>query len=341
MLTDGFAVSCGKKREYMAKRNKHGLNRHIPEPICREIRKRSKFGCVVCRCAVSQYEHIDPVFNDAHEHNPDYMCLLCGHCHDKVTRGLLSKSTVKGHYAFVQSSEEVGRPFDEFDLSSRNLSVTLGSCVFRDVKTLIELDGIRVLAIEPPEEGAAFPTLSGYFTDQTGTELLRIDRNVWYGPVGAWDVEVKGREISVRVGSGLLALKLRVDPPSNITVEVLDMYVGTSHLTLRDDLLRVGRKSPNAEHYVGLERMECNGAEIGVQVDTSSPAEPTFSGLSIKGGEGIDLVGTGIRIAVGAGTMLLGGLHIEHATKSETIIWEFPLNGNTEGIKRVLPPRIE
>jgi hypothetical protein len=325
----------------MAKRNKHGLSRHIPEPIRREIRKRSKFGCVVCRCAVYQYEHIDPIFNDAHEHNPDYMCLLCGHCHDKVTRGLLSKPTVKGRYAFVQSSEEVRRPFDEFDLSSRNLSVTLGSCVFRDAMTLIELDGIPVLAIEPPEEGAAFPTLSGYFTDHAGTELLRIERNVWHGPAAAWDVQVKGQEISVLVGSGLLALKMRVDPPSHIAVEVLDMRIGTSHLTLREDLLRVGRSSPKAEYYVGIERMECNGAEIGVQVDTSGLLDSKFSGFSIKGGEGIHLKGTGIRMGVRGGVMLLGGLQIEHATRSKTVIWKFPLVTSLEGTKYVLPPRLE
>lgn len=325
----------------MEDKNEHGLSRYVPAAIAREIRRRSKFGCVNCRRAVCVYEHIEPLFKDAQSHDPDHMCLLCGHCHDKVTRGQLSKSTVAERYASVQSSDEIVRPFDDFDLNSENITVSLGSSTFHGAKTLIELDGITVLAIEPPEEGAAFPTLSGYFTDQAGTELLRIDQNVWYGPAGAWDVDVNGREISVRVGSGLLALKLHVDPPSNITVEVLDMYVGTSHLTLRDDLLRVGRISPNAEYYVGLERMECNGVEIGVQVDTSGPAAPTFSGLSIRGGEGIDLVGTGIRIAVGGGRMLLGGLHIEHATKTETIIWEFPLNGNTEGIKRVLPPRIK
>lgn len=69
--------------------NKHGFSRYIPQETKLEIRRRSKFGCVVCRCAFYQYEHIIPEYHDADEHNPDNMCLLCGHCHDKVTRGIV------------------------------------------------------------------------------------------------------------------------------------------------------------------------------------------------------------------------------------------------------------
>ncbi len=324
----------------MAGQNKHGLSRYIPEPIRREIRSRSKFGCVICRRAVYVYEHIDPLFKDAQSHDPDHMCLLCAHCHDKVTRGLVSKSTVAESYASVQSSDKIVRPFDEFDLNSKNITVSLGSSIFHGAKTLIELDGITVLAIEPPEDNAAFPTLSGYFTDQDGTELLRIDRNVWQGPTDAWDVVIEGREIVVRTRSGTLALKLIVDPPSHIAVEVLDMRVGTSHLVLTGDSLRVGRISPNEEWYIGLERVECHGADVGVQVDTSGSAEPSLTGFSIKGGEAIDLVGTGIRVAVGSVQMTIRGLQIEHATRSETVILDYPLTTNLEGTRRVLPARL-
>lgn len=325
----------------MAEKNKHGLSRHIPAAIAREIRRRSKFGCVICRRAVYVYEHIEPLFKDAQSHDPDHMCLLCAHCHDKVTRGQLSKSTVAESYASVQSSDEIVRPFDDFDLNSKNITVSLGSSTFHDAKTLIELDGITVLAIEPPEDNAAFPTLSGYFTDQNGTEILRIERNVWQGPANASDVVIEGREIVIRTGSGTLALKLVVDPPSHIAVDVLDMRVGTSHLILSGDMLRVGRISPNEEWYVGLERVECHGADVGVQVDTRGSAEPSLSGFSIKGGEGIDLVGTGIRVAVGSGTLLIRGLQIEHATRSETVILDYPLTTNLEGTRRVLPARLE
>jgi magnesium chelatase family protein len=47
--------------------NKHGLSRTIPAEIRREIRQRSKFGCVICRNAIYTYEHIDPTFVNAKE----------------------------------------------------------------------------------------------------------------------------------------------------------------------------------------------------------------------------------------------------------------------------------
>ena len=54
--------------------NKHGLSRYIPTNIKLEIRRKSKFGCVMGRCGIYEYEHIIPEFYDATEHNPEYMC---------------------------------------------------------------------------------------------------------------------------------------------------------------------------------------------------------------------------------------------------------------------------
>lgn len=61
--------------------NRHGLSRYIPPNIKRTIRKQCGFGCVVCGVAFSMYEHIDPEFCDAKEHDPNKMELLCGSCH--------------------------------------------------------------------------------------------------------------------------------------------------------------------------------------------------------------------------------------------------------------------
>lgn len=141
--------------------NRFGLSRTIPEAIKREVRRRSKFGCVICRKAVYQYEHINPDFSDAHEHQPENMCLLCGHCHDKVTKGLLSKLTIQNKYLEVQASNDIKKPFDEFDLAHNNITVKLGSCIFSNAKKLIVLNGKVILAIEPPEDSSSFPMLSG------------------------------------------------------------------------------------------------------------------------------------------------------------------------------------
>ncbi|WP_127519450.1 HNH endonuclease [Edwardsiella tarda] len=324
----------------MSKMNKHGLSRNIPAEVQRDVRARSKFGCVFCRSAIYQYEHITPEFSDATEHNSDHICLLCGRCHDKVTKGQISKDSVRRQYEKVQKEVEIRRPFDDFILDSHCLTVVLGSSIFHGARTLIEIDGDAVLAIEPPEDGSSFPTLSGEFSDENGKELFRIERNVWSGRPDAWDMTVEGREIVIRLAPRKVALKLRVEPPNKIVVEHLDMRSGNAFLRLRKGSLEVGRVESDAEYSVGFERFECYGANIGVKVDSTKVKEPSIHRLSIIGGKGLSLEGSGIQLGIGASRMTIRGLSIEHATKQCTMKMNFPLCEDLRGDRQVLPPRI-
>lgn len=79
----------------MTETNKFGLTRNIPESVKRKIRQYCGFGCVVCGISIGHYEHIDPSFKDAVEHDPQKIAYLCGACHDKVSRGFWSKEKIK------------------------------------------------------------------------------------------------------------------------------------------------------------------------------------------------------------------------------------------------------
>lgn len=320
--------------------NKHGLSRYIPQETKLEIRRRSKFGCVACRCAFYQYEHIMPEYHDADEHNPVNMCLLCGHCHDKVTRGMLSKETIQIKYNEIQSSADIKKPFDDLDLNHNNIDVKLGSCIFKHSKCLILLDGVVVLSIEPPEDESSFPTLSGYFSDDDGNELFRIDRNEWHGSNDAWDTEIKGNEIIIRTSKDKIALHLIAHPPESIEVVVLDMRIGQSHIILSEDELKVGQITQDSEYYIGIGRLESLGADIGVLVDSKNTPYPQYAGFAITGGKGIDLRGTGIKLAVGSGSMTIKNIRIEDANKERTLITEFPLTSSLHSTTTVLPPRL-
>ncbi|MEH2485180.1 Abi-alpha family protein [Bradyrhizobium sp. AZCC 2230] len=74
--------------------NRHGLSRNIPADVKRTVRQRDGFGCVVCGKAIYDYEHFDPEFADATQHDPAGIVLLCISCHGKKTRGFLSKQTI-------------------------------------------------------------------------------------------------------------------------------------------------------------------------------------------------------------------------------------------------------
>lgn len=322
------------------KKNRFGLSKNIPSEIKRKIRQQSKFGCVICRCAFYQYEHIDPEFHEAHSHDPENICLLCGHCHDKVTRGALSKETVKSAYKNVQHDNEVKRPFDEFDLAHDRITVRLGSSVFEDAVALVVLNGTVVLAIEPPEHPSTFPALTGVFCDASGNELMQVKRNEWIGPSMAWDMEIVGREIAVRTDAKTIALRIKVDPPSAIEILELNMRIGNCHLVLREDLLLVGRLSANIEYYVGFKQFRSSGAQIGVLIDDCGIPIPSMSGFAFSAENGFRLEGVGIALGVGSQTIQPGGIMIEQATKTSTVILDYPLTHNVFGTTTVLPPRL-
>ena len=75
--------------------NKYGLRRSdLTSDQKRQIRQQAGFGCVVCGNAIGDYEHIDPEFSEAGEHDVSKMAFLCIQCHGKVTRRQLSKQSV-------------------------------------------------------------------------------------------------------------------------------------------------------------------------------------------------------------------------------------------------------
>ena len=75
--------------------NKYDLSRTIDADIRRQIRQACGFGCCVCGNAITEYEHVDPPFEEAKIHDPQHITLLCTGCHGKVTRKFWSKDKIK------------------------------------------------------------------------------------------------------------------------------------------------------------------------------------------------------------------------------------------------------
>ena len=297
----------------MAATNRHGLSRHIPDDITLEIRRRSKFGCVMCRCAIYQYEHIEPKFADARAHDPQNICLLCGGCHDRVTRGRLSKASIRDAYRAIQEDVDIRPPFEELDLSTHNIRVGLGTAMFEHARHLIRINGVDLLSITPPSAGARFPTLNGLFCDRSGREIFRIRDNVWEGPSDAWDIAVVGSRVVVKTEGGRTALIMTVTPPDGVVINQLDMYVENCHVTCDDSGLRVGRVHGTGYAYIGVGGFTSQGAEVGVEVDARDVdvgGPPIVQSIQIVGGEGITLVGAGIRLGVGSGAMTVRDLKV-------------------------------
>lgn len=222
--------------------NEHGLARSIPEPIKREVRQRSGFGCVVCGLGIIQYEHVDPEYVDANKHDPDKITLLCPQCHAKVTAGFWSKDKIK-NAMLDPASKKLGYAREEFDFFIGHPILQFGGISLSNCPTPIEVRGHPLFKIEPPEEEGGPFRLSGIFCDSNGNASLQIIENEWFASSNNWDVEVSGKTIKIREAKGKIHLSLVVEPPNKLIVDRLDMTLGGIEFKANGDSLSV--KHPN------------------------------------------------------------------------------------------------
>lgn len=270
--------------------NKHGLKRTIDASIKREIRQRCGFGCVNCGNAVYQYEHVDPPFSDAKIHDPSCIVLLCGGCHDRVTRGILSKETIKLKSSNPKCVEQ-GFSFGPFDLGLIEPEILVGTLKSKGVKTLIRVLGDDVLSIKRPEsEGLPF-LISANLSDRDGNAILRIEDNEWITTTENWDVEIIGTNITIRKQLGDIVLSLRSEPPGKLVIERLEMlHRGVIISAKENDSIEVVTRSGQ---HLKSKKTEIEGCQIGIDINEN-----------------------GLSIGVGGGSVYFESLQLNSASQS-------------------------
>lgn len=221
--------------------NTRGLVRYIPADVRREVRRRSKFGCVICRNGFCIYEHLDD-YVGVDVHDPARICLLCESCHGRITRKQWSKDRARLAYEHVQaqSREDAGEPRGPLDFHTGQAELAIGDLLYVPaVACVLRYFGEDLIRLRPGRPGEP-GTISAVFTDTNGNAVLELDENAWVGSLDAWDIEVEGRRITVRQRAGVIALQLRLDPPGRIVVERLDMRIGEHHVLASEKGYAVG-----------------------------------------------------------------------------------------------------
>lgn len=219
--------------------NRFGLSREIPSDVKRAVRQRDGFGCIRCGSAIYTYEHVDPPFSDAQFHDADAITLLCAGCHDMVTRGLLSKATVK-QLMTVPKCRAQGFSFGPLDLGATWPQIRVGPVTMRGVRTAIRAAGSDVLSISPPEEPGTPFRICARLTNRAGDQVLEIVNNEWRSGIESWDAELVGPRITLRDAPGEITLVLRVNPPHELVLERLNMWIGGVRVRANESHLQVG-----------------------------------------------------------------------------------------------------
>ncbi|APC13980.1 MULTISPECIES: SEC-C metal-binding domain-containing protein [Providencia] len=282
------------------RKNKYGLTDTIPAAIKREVRQRCGFGCVNCGNAVYQYEHLEPTFAEAIEHNPEHIVLLCGGCHDRVTRKILSKETIKLR-SIKPICRQQGFSFGPFDLGLVEPTIKIGTLICKNVESLIEIDGESIFTIKTPEcEGAPF-RINAFIADRNGHEILKIIDNEWITTTSNWDVEVVGQKITIRKQRGDITLILRTEAPHSLIVEKLEMTHRGS-------------------------KIKCNENE-DLQINTKNGQCLTSSAMNISDCQvGIQITNNSLAIGVGGGSVYIGRMVLNQSPSLNHISSYFKYN---------------
>ena len=207
----------------MTDTNRHGLSRHIPESIAREVRQECGFGCVLCGTALYHYEHISPEFKDADSHDPDNIALLCANHHDRVTRKHLSKETI-AKARLKPKAKNSGVATSSIEMGSEGFKVVMGGATFDGGACIGALGELPLLLLLPPEDAGEPARLTAFFPASDGRWSLAIYRNEWRVlSHTVWDVKVEGAEITIRKKAGETILQFRTQPPHCFEVISLDV----------------------------------------------------------------------------------------------------------------------
>lgn len=216
--------------------NKYGLSRRPPSSIRRAIRQNAGFGCVICGLAIGDYEHVDPLFTEATEHDPKCMTFLCIWCHGKVTRGQLSKQTVKEAMR-SPAALKTGFSFEVFDVGREPPTIHIGALTAKNCEAIIRVNSRSVLSIKPPEQENGPVRISAEFRNDKGEVTLSIVDNEWRACTDNWDVEVTGQKIIIRKDLRDIALTLRAEPRGDLHVESINMSIeGYRFWTAKENL---------------------------------------------------------------------------------------------------------
>ncbi len=243
--------------------NKHGLRRTVPPDVKREVRRRCGFGCVICGLGFYEYEHFDPDFADATEHNPVGMTLLCSQCNQKRARGRLSAATVAAANANPKCLQQ-GFSSELFDFGSEPIEVEFAGVTFFDCRDLIAVNGRPLLSVSPPNERGEPILLSGLFADAKGKVTLTIKDNVWSVDSKNWDVECVGPRITIRRGPGAISLVLRMEPPTRLVVQRIEMQFQGVYFRGDAETLEISMNGNDWNRWQGCSVRHCM---VGIAIE--------------------------------------------------------------------------
>ncbi|CAI4203212.1 TPA: HNH endonuclease [Acinetobacter baumannii] len=216
--------------------NIHGLSRHIPSQIKRDVRQRDGFGCVLCAVPIIEYEHVDPEFKDAKEHSAAGITLLCPTCHAKVTRKQISKEIVKDAMK-DPATNKVGQIGDTLQFTKSHPTVVLGGATFIECEIPLMVRGQEIISIR--QDGDRY-FLNANLWDSKEQQSLKIVDNEWLvSKENIWDLTIVGNRVSIHEKDKTPTLVFKIENNNKFIIEKFDMRIAGNRLYGDENFLNI------------------------------------------------------------------------------------------------------
>ena len=197
--------------------------RNIPLPIQRTVRQRCGFGCVVCGFPLYEYHHINE-WSNLHEHTAEDITLLCPTHHHEVTVGLLPHDKIQFANAYPYNVQKgCCSPYDlhfeglscDVEIGGNRFTTSTGDGDFTE-SIPISVDGIPIIGFVLQDNRLL---LNVNLFDQYNQLVLRINNNQLSYSVNPWDIQLVGRQLTIREKERQLLINMTFSPPNKVIID--------------------------------------------------------------------------------------------------------------------------
>ena len=242
--------------------NQQELPRDIPEPVKRDIRQACYGGCVICGKLLCTYEHFDPPFVDATEHNPGGMALLCPDHQADRTAGRLSVEAVRQARANPFNRNKDAAWASHFP--EPNMTLNLFGNLIQGPSVGFAINEQVVFGMKTPSQNGGICLFTGSFCDLSGRETLRFVDNEIITKNGTWDVTFKGNNLIVRSAPRTIVAQVSFRPEQNLV-----------------ELSRLEMRLANDHYLKGTPTgISINGPQVNIDIQNISGSYPTGNAFS-------------------------------------------------------------
>lgn len=238
----------------------------IPGPVQRQIRQRCGFGCVLCGAPLYDYHHMTP-YNELQQHDAEEITLLCDKHHKEASNGLLPAEQIlqaNGNPFNVQ--HKVSSPYG-LHFQGSQFQCVIGGNRFSGglrnqegivVMIPLSVDDIDLVWFCIDPSGNLF--LNANIFDENNLPLLRLVGNRLAYRTDAWDIEFKGRLLTVREAARKISFEIEFSPPGQIIIHRARLLCNGVEILVRKSHIFVVNSSAL------LDGCTAHGVPIGLQI---------------------------------------------------------------------------